>query len=110
MENDARFALWALGAESDAAETAVCHFVVLSSLIRYNAQTWAIHPKRHLGAAIHRRSSESRGKRLERDIGPVGHDAVAAEVDEAAHVGRVVHGPDVDLDAGIVRGGDEPGV
>ena len=41
---------------------------------------------------------------LLQDLGPVGHQAVDAEVEQAVHLDRVVDRPDVDLDAVPVRG------
>ena len=43
----------------------------------------------------------------ERDVGTIGHEAVDAHRDEAAHVGRIVHGPHVHLDVVLVRCGDQ---
>ena len=45
---------------------------------------------------------------LQSEGGDVGHDGVHVELGELAHLLGIIHRPHVDLQAGDVRGGDEP--
>ena len=47
--------------------------------------------------------------RIQGQVGAIGHQAIDAHVDQAAHVGRIVHRPHVHLDAVPVCGLDQPG-
>src|SRR4029453_5755220 len=41
-------------------------------------------------------------------VGPIGHDAVDAEVQQSVHLGGIVDRPHVHLEVAAVRGGQEP--